>query len=67
MEEVKVVIERGMEEEEKMTAELFDKMVEELEDKLAEKLFEPFFKSRFFAEFKERSALMEMNVVVSAM
>ena len=48
--------------EETVTASLFDEILHELEEKLAIELFVPFFKSKYYAEYKQRSALVEMKV-----
>jgi hypothetical protein len=49
--------------ESRVTRALFDDIVHELEEKLAAQLFQPFFKSHYYAELKERSALVEMRVI----
>ena len=69
VEHVKNVIDAEMSEvsegkEIQLSRELFREIEEEIENKLATKLFQPFFKSVYFAELKQRTALVEMKVVV---
>jgi intein-encoded DNA endonuclease-like protein len=48
--------------EARVTPQLFDDILHEIEEKLATDLFQGFFKSKFYAEFKQRGALVEMKV-----